>query len=734
MPRLSRPSPRRHPEHDTAKRSRAHDETQEASSSSSWLSGILPKRKKGGTEGEGAGGGFRMAAMSIGDFDLKSPKAPKWQQALWVMLTPPGHPDKRRLMTVQDFFRYTEEEGKKFFDELDSDGDGRVSLDDMKVAMRKRKLPEKYAYEFLRRARGPKWWNKSIGWEEFKMAVDERESEVLRAFTSLKVNNRGRVEMLGIKDSLEGLGLPASEDNAFAMLRALDSEQDGFVSYGKFRNFAILLPKHKLQDSVDPSIAWFESATMVPLGPVPAPSDNTGKMLLTAALAGGLASGLSTFLMHPVDTLKTRVQSTVGVTIVGIVKSVPKIGAVSLYRGVVPATAGSGLSHGLRTCAYEGSLKILTAFTGGAAELQMQGLASGLGTLLGTCVRIPCEVLKQRLQVGSHDNAQEALATALRVDGPKGLFRGTAATLAREVPFYMFGMMFYQVLKKVFRGEMFGGEGRDLKPWQTVMVGALSGAMGAIVTTPADVLKTRIMTAEVGSKVAASQILIDILKAEGIPALFKGCLPRAVWIAPLGAMNFAGYELAKNALTKDQREQKKLQEEANAELEEDGETEGANPPPEPSQKRKPFWKRESDQRVYPEGMPEGVEIATSENIGPGEALVLSYSREPKLNAGMEVGVSDESGTDQKRNSTKTRTKSKAGAAQEAVKSADGQGAANEASISTSTANAGEKSRSRGLVEIGPGNGTKSSLKEEDCIGHGNDNQPEEGSNNGMNAS
>ena len=29
----------------------------------------------------------------------------------------------------------------------------------------------------------------------------------------------------------------------------------------------------------------------------------------------------------------------------------------------------------------------------------MQGLASGVGTVLGTCIRIPCEVLKQRLQV-----------------------------------------------------------------------------------------------------------------------------------------------------------------------------------------------------------------------------------------------------------------------------------------------------------------------------------------------
>ena len=31
--------------------------------------------------------------------------------------------------------------------------------------------------------------------------------------------------------------------------------------------------------------------------------------------------------------------------------------------------------------------------------VQMQALASGFGTVLGTVVRIPCEVLKQRLQV-----------------------------------------------------------------------------------------------------------------------------------------------------------------------------------------------------------------------------------------------------------------------------------------------------------------------------------------------
>lgn len=73
--------------------------------------------------------------------------------------------------------------------------------------------------------------------------------------------------------------------------------------------------------------------------------------------------------------------------------------------------------------------------------------------------------------------------------------------------------------------------------------------MAAILTTPGDVMKTRIMTAPPDKVVNAGQIFVNIVQKEGVGALFKGCVPRMVWTAPQGAMNFAGYELAKRALT-----------------------------------------------------------------------------------------------------------------------------------------------------------------------------------------
>lgn len=92
---------------------------------------------------------------------------------------------------------------------------------------------------------------------------------------------------------------------------------------------------------------------------------------------------------------------------------------------------------------------------------------------------------------------------------------------------------------------------RELEPWETIMVGAVSGGLAAVVTTPFDVMKTRMMTAQ-GRSVSMTLVAISILRHEGPLGLFKGAVPRFFWIAPLGAMNFAGYELARKAMVKNE--------------------------------------------------------------------------------------------------------------------------------------------------------------------------------------
>ncbi|KAH6838118.1 mitochondrial substrate carrier family protein [Perilla frutescens var. hirtella] len=455
------------------------------------------------------------------------------------------HPDKKKLISVQDFFRYTEAEGKRFFLELDRDGDGQVTLEDLEVAMRKRKLPKRYAHEFMRRARSH-LFSKSFGWKQFLSLMEQKEPTILRAYTSLCLSKSGTLQKSEILSSLQNAGLPANEDNAVAMMRFLNADTGQSISYGHFRNFMLLLPSERLQE--DPRSIWFEAATVVA---VPPPVEIPAGSVLKAALIGGLSCAMSTALMHPMDTIKTRVQASTLLTFPEILAKLPQLGVRGLYRGSVPAILGQFSSHGLRTGIMEASKLVLINVAPTLPELQVQSLASFCSTVLGTAVRIPCEVLKQRLQAGLFDNVGEAIVGTWRQDGPRGFFRGTGATLCREVPFYVAGMGLYAESKKAAQRLL----GRELEPWETIAVGALSGGLAAVLTTPFDVIKTRTMTAPQGRSVTLSIVAVSILRHEGPLGLFKGAVPRFFWIAPLGAMNFAGYELARKAMDKNKNDE-----------------------------------------------------------------------------------------------------------------------------------------------------------------------------------
>ncbi|KAK6144862.1 hypothetical protein DH2020_021682 [Rehmannia glutinosa] len=413
--------------------------------------------------------------------------------------------------------------GKRFFQELDRDVDGKVTLEDLEIAMRKRKLPKSYAREFMRRTRSH-LFSKSFGWKQFSSLMEEKEASILRAYTRLCLSKSGTFQKSDILASLQ------NEDNAVAMMRFLNADTKESITYGHFRNFMLLLPSNQLQE--DTRSASSEAAGVA------------ADSVLKSALAGGLSCAFSAALMHPVDTVKTWVQASTTLTFLEVLSNLPQHGVRALYRGSIPAILGQFSSHGLRTGICEASKLVLVNVAPTLPEIQVQSVASFCGTFLGTAMRIPCEVLKQRLQAGLFENVGEAIVGTWQQDGLGGFFRGTGATLCREIPFYVAGMGLYAESKKAAQKLI----GRELEPWETIVVGALSGGLTAVLTTPIDVIKTRMMTAPQGQPVTLSIIVLSILRHEGPLGLFKGAVPRFFWVAPLGAMNFAGYELLRKAM------------------------------------------------------------------------------------------------------------------------------------------------------------------------------------------
>lgn len=94
--------------------------------------------------------------------------------------------------------------------------------------------------------------------------------------------------------------------------------------------------------------------------------------------------------------------------------------------------------------------------------------------------------------------------------------------------------------------------GEPLEPWESSFCGSLAGGIAAGLTTPLDVVKTRLMTQKAGSGAAQYKGLVDCLvrvaREEGTGALFKGIGPRVINIALGGAIFFGAYEAARKVV------------------------------------------------------------------------------------------------------------------------------------------------------------------------------------------
>jgi solute carrier family 25 S-adenosylmethionine transporter 26 len=62
-------------------------------------------------------------------------------------------------------------------------------------------------------------------------------------------------------------------------------------------------------------------------------------------------------------------------------------------------------------------------------------------------VRVPTEVVKQRMQTGMHSTFSDAVTTIVKNDGLLGLYSGFSITIMREIPFSFVQFPLYEYMK-----------------------------------------------------------------------------------------------------------------------------------------------------------------------------------------------------------------------------------------------------------------------------------------------
>lgn len=273
-------------------------------------------------------------------------------------------------------------------------------------------------------------------------------------------------------------------------------------------------------------------------------------------LAGAIAGFTVDAVLFPLDTLKTRMQ------LATTSSSAPTAAATSaasstfkppahlfkgLYAGFGPAVAASAPAAAAFFAMYDYVKHVLATRVDEKYAPMCHMVAAAAGDVSSSTVRVPFEVVKQRMQSGMYTSARAAIRDTFAKQGVPGFFSGYGSLILRELPFDAMQFPLYEFLKMKWAK----AAGVDqLETWQTSVCGSLAGGVSAAVTTPLDVVKTRLMTQGAGVVKYKGIVhgLRTIAREEGPKALMSGVAPRVLWISIGGAVFFGAYEGAKKMM------------------------------------------------------------------------------------------------------------------------------------------------------------------------------------------
>jgi solute carrier family 25 S-adenosylmethionine transporter 26 len=234
---------------------------------------------------------------------------------------------------------------------------------------------------------------------------------------------------------------------------------------------------------------------------------STAPTASTALLAGAFAGLSVDVVLFPLDTIKTRMQSSAGFRASG--------GFRYVYAGIASAAVGSAPSAAIFFVSYEQVKRVMQqhVVTDHRYDPLVHCTAAAVGELAACLIRVPTDNIKQKRQARLFSSTSATIRAIVSTSGYGGFYAGYLSTIMREIPFSLIQFPLYEWGRK--RLALYSG--RPCSPWECALLGSLSGSVAAALTTPMDVVKTRLMLARADEAEAAAGVLAVLrsVHAEG---------------------------------------------------------------------------------------------------------------------------------------------------------------------------------------------------------------------------
>ncbi|KAK0704918.1 mitochondrial carrier domain-containing protein [Lasiosphaeris hirsuta] len=310
-------------------------------------------------------------------------------------------------------------------------------------------------------------------------------------------------------------------------------------------------------------------------------------------LAGAVSGGVSRTITAPLDRLKVfllvNTKARDPVAALGAAKHGHPIVALRSASGPILEAmttlwktggfrtffAGNGLNvikimpeSAIRFGSYEASKRFLATYEGHEDPAQISTVskfvAGGIGGMTAQFCVYPIDTLKFRLQCETVEGGLKGNALLIRTaknmwkeGGFRAAYRGLGLGLIGMFPYSAIDIGTFEFLKKTYirtKARYYCIHEEDASPGNiaTAALGASSGALGATLVYPLNVLRTRLQTQGTAMHPPTYTGIWDVthktIRNEGARGLYKGLTPNLLKVAPALSITWVCYENMKKLL------------------------------------------------------------------------------------------------------------------------------------------------------------------------------------------